>query len=163
MPADRLESLITAGRLLQMAREGTYARGAEYARDGRVRDLALVDGILAARVDGTETYRVRLFRQGEALEFDCTCPVGNELRFCKHCVAAGLAWLVAQGEPVDESGSADGEGAENPLDRIRAVLDGMDAAELRALLLAQARVDDALRERLLLREAARAAADRAAA
>lgn len=155
MSSCSLESLITPGRLLEMAREVTYARGAAYVRDGRVRDLALVDGILAAQVDGTETYRVRLFKQGEGLEFDCTCPVGNELRFCKHCVAAGLAWLIAQGESVAEAAPKLGE--EDSLDRIRAFLEGLDAPALRDLLLSQARADESLRERLLLREAAQAA------
>lgn len=155
-----LEALITPGRLLAMAREVTYARGAEYVRDGRVHDLAIVDGILTARVDGTETYRVRLFKQGEGLEFDCTCPVGNELRFCKHCVAAGLAWLIAQGEPVAEAAPKLGE--DDSLDRIRAFLEEMDAPALRDLLLAEARADEGLRERLLLREAAQAAVPAAA-
>jgi uncharacterized Zn finger protein len=149
---DTLESLITAGRLLETAGEATYARGTAYAREGRVRDMSIQDGVLTARVDGSETYRVRLFKQGTRLEFDCTCPVGNELRFCKHCVAAGLAWLMAQAEPSME-GDLDGSmGREDSLDRVGAVLDDLDAPALRALLLDEARVHEPLCDRLLMRE-----------
>lgn len=148
---DSLESLITAGRLLQTAGEVTYARGAAYAREGRVRDMSIQDGVLTARVDGSETYRVRLFKQGTRLEFDCTCPVGNELRFCKHCVAAGLAWLMAQAEPFMEGDPAGSTGREE-LDRVGALLEELDAPALRALLLDGARVHEPLCDRLLMRE-----------
>lgn len=152
-----LESLITCDLLREMARDVTYARGHAYAQEGRVAELSMQDGVLTARVQGSETYRVRLFRQGTRLDFDCTCPVGNELRFCKHCVAAGLAWLMAQGTPVDGDGPAGAAPGEDDLERLRAFLGGLDAPALRDLLLAEARMDEALCERLLLREAARAA------
>jgi uncharacterized Zn finger protein len=148
---DSLESLITAGRLLETAGEVTYARGAAYARDGRVRDMSIQDGVLTARVDGSETYRARLFKQGTRLDFDCTCPVGNEQRFCKHCVAAGLAWLIAQGEPSME-GDPDGSTGREELDRVGALLQELDAPALRALLLDEARVHEPLCDRLLMRE-----------
>lgn len=151
-----LESLITCDLLLDMARDATYGRGHAYAQDGRVRELSVQDGVLTARVEGSEAYRVRLFRQGTKLDFDCTCPMGNELRFCKHCVAAGLAWLMAQGTPVDGGSPAGTAPAEDSLERISKFLNGLDAPALRELLLAEARSDEALCERLL-REAARAA------
>lgn len=148
-----LESLITCDLLHSMARDVTYARGYAYAQEGRVQEVSMLDGVLTAQVAGTENYRVRLFRQGDKLDFDCTCPVGNELRFCKHCVAAGLAWLMAQGSPV--AGEAGGTmPREDSLVRIGVFLDGLDAPALRELLLAEARMDGGLRERLLLREAA---------
>lgn len=151
-----LESLITCDLLREMARDVTYARGYAYVQEGRVREISVQDGILSARVEGGEAYRVRLFRQGDGLEFDCTCPVGNELRFCKHCVAAGLAWLVAQGTEVgrDATGPAPREGY---LDRIGAFLERLDAPALREVLLAEARTDGDLCERLLLREEAQGA------
>lgn len=149
---DSLESLITSGRLLEMAGEAAYARGAAYAREGRVRDMSIQDGVLTARVDGSETYRVRLFKQGPGIEFDCTCPVGNELRFCKHCVAAGLAWLIAQGEPSMEGNPDGSTGREDPLDRVGALLEELDAPALRALLLDEARAHETLCDRLLMRE-----------
>lgn len=143
-----LDSLITCDLLRALARDATYARGYAYAQDGAVQEVAMLDGVLTARVQGTESYRVRLFRLGDDLEFDCTCPVGNELRFCKHCVAAGLAWLTAQG-------SAGTVSREDSLAHVGAVLEGLDAPALRELLLAEARTDGDLRERLLLRDAAR--------
>lgn len=151
-----LESLITCDLLLEMARDVTYARGHAYAQEGRVRELSIEDGVLTARVDGSETYRVRLFRQGTRLDFDCTCPVGNELRFCKHCVAAGLAWLMAQGTVEDGEGVAGHPPKADALERVHAFLEGMDAPALRGLLLAEARMDDEFRDRMLLREHAQA-------
>lgn len=44
-------------------------------------------------MQGAERYRVRLELAGGELERSCTCPVGREGLFCKHCVAVGLAWL----------------------------------------------------------------------
>jgi uncharacterized Zn finger protein len=153
MTSPGLESLITCDLLRAMARDVTYTRGYAYAQEGRVQEVAMLDGVLTARVEGTENYRVRLFRQGDTLDFDCTCPVGNELRFCKHCVAAGLAWLMAQGTwaGAEMPGSAPGD---EVLARIHTLLDGLDAPALRELLLSEARLDGDLRERLLLREAA---------
>ncbi len=34
-----------------------------------------------------------------ALAYDCTCPLGGDGIFCKHCVAAGLAWLATAALP----------------------------------------------------------------
>jgi uncharacterized Zn finger protein len=146
---DSLESLLTLDRLHHMAGDTTCARGAAYAREGRVRDLALTDGTLTAHVQGTETYQVRLWKHGSQVEFDCTCPVGDALRFCKHAVAAWIAWLAERGETLDEP-AAPSDPREDPLERIRAFLDGKDEAALRELLLAEAGVDEGLRERLLL-------------
>jgi len=157
MTGSGLESLITCDLLRATAGDATYARGYAYAQDGRVQEISMLDGVLSARVEGREGYRVRLFRQGDKLEFDCTCPVGNQLRFCKHCVAAGLAWLMAQGTTMgaETPGTAPGK---DVLAQVGAFLDGLDARGLRTLLLAEARMDGDLCERLLLREAARDAA-----
>jgi uncharacterized Zn finger protein len=162
MPApDSLETMLTSGLLFRMAGEATFARGVAYAGEGRVRELALTDGMLTARVDGTETYQVRLWKHGAEVEFDCTCPVGDALRFCKHGVAAGLAWLAgAKGEPVevpDAPATRAPARREDPLERIGVYLEGLDASALRGLLLSEAASDGGLRERLLIREAARTA------
>ena len=147
----RLAALLTPERLCQMAGSTSYERGVAYARDGRVQELSMENEMLTARVAGTATYRARLRVHAGRLDFDCTCPVGNELRFCKHCVAAGLAWILAQGG--ESEAGARPEPPENPMDRLRAHLEAQDAPALRALLLAEAARDDGLRDRLLLRGA----------
>lgn len=144
--------LLTADLLFRLAGQVTYLRGLAYANEGRVEELAIQDGVLAAHVRGTESYTVRLDTEKPALSFDCTCPVGDEVRFCKHCVAVGLTWLMAQGEPLVVTAGARPAGP--PMDRVRAFLEHQDAGSLRAMLLAEAEVNDNLRERLLLREAA---------
>lgn len=149
--SDTLESLLTSGLLCRMAGEVTFERGAAYAREGRVKDFALTDGMLTAHVAGTETYQVRLWKHGSGVEFDCTCPVGDALRFCKHGVAAGLAWLASRGEG---EAPAVRTPREQPADRIRTYLAGLDESALRDLLQAEAERDERLRERLLVREAA---------
>jgi uncharacterized Zn finger protein len=47
---------------------------------------------------GTRPYRVELWIEEDDLEYSCTCPMGADGEFCKHCVAVGLKWLEA-GEP----------------------------------------------------------------
>lgn len=164
--------LLTADLLFRLAGQVTYLRGLAYANEGRVEELEIQDGVLVAHVRGTETYTVRLDTEKPGLSFDCTCPVGDEVRFCKHCVAVGLTWLLARGEALVVT--ADARPAEPPMDRVRAFLDRQDAESLRAILLAEAQVNDTLCERLLLRDAAtgadaaslkrlRAAIDRATA
>lgn len=152
MSSDTLPALLTADILLRLAGDTTYLRGLAYANEGRVEELAIQDGVLVAHVRGTETYTVRLDTEKPGLSFDCTCPVGDEVRFCKHCVAVGLTWLMAQGEPLDVM--ADARPAEPPMDRVRAFLEHQDAESLRAILLAEVDVNANLRERLLLRDAA---------
>jgi uncharacterized Zn finger protein len=48
---------------------------------------------------------VRLWAE-DGLVFSCDCPLGLDGEFCKHCVAAGLAWLEG-----DFSGHAPGGSA----------------------------------------------------
>lgn len=152
MSSETPPALLTADLLLRLAGQVTYLRGLAYANEGRVNDLAIQDGVLVAHVRGTQTYTVRLDTEKPALSYDCTCPVGDEVRFCKHCVAVGLAWLLARGEPLVVTTSARPAGP--PMDRVRAFLEQQDAESLRAILLAEAEVNDNLRERLLLRDAA---------
>lgn len=143
--------LLTADILFRLAGDVTYQRGLAYANDGRVGELAIQDGVLVAHVRGTETYTVRLDTEKPGLSFDCTCPVGDEVRFCKHCVAVGLTWLMSRGEAVEVTTRT--QPAELPMDGVRAFLERQDAESLRTILLAEAQVNENLRERLLLRDA----------
>ncbi|WP_420127514.1 SWIM zinc finger family protein [Longimicrobium sp.] len=153
MSSETLPAVLTADLLFRLAGDTTYLRGLAYANEDRVEDLVIQDGVLVAHVRGTETYTVRLDTEKPGLSFDCTCPVGDEVRFCKHCVAVGLTWLLAQGETLVIT-TPSARPAEPSMDRVRAFLERQDADSLRAILLAEVDVNENLRERLLLRDAA---------
>jgi uncharacterized Zn finger protein len=144
-------AILTADILLRLAGDVTYLRGLAYANEGRVGELAVQDGVLVAHVRGTETYTVRLDTEKPGLSFDCTCPVGDEVRFCKHCVAVGLAWLMGRGEPLTVTPRT--RPADLSMEQVRAFLERQDADTLRSILLAEADANENLRERLLLRDA----------
>ena len=70
-----------------------FARGASYFASGAVVDLVQTRDAIKAHVLGSDEYRVELRPVRGVLAASCTCPVGKEGEFCKHAVAAGLAWL----------------------------------------------------------------------
>lgn len=99
-------------------------------------DLIQTRGAIKATVVGSDAYRVVLRPAGRALEWSCTCPLGEEGTFCKHAVAAGLAWLAREGAGGDELAEA------------RACLESESREYLIELLLDQAANDPELRARL---------------
>ncbi|WP_066884089.1 SWIM zinc finger family protein [Carbonactinospora thermoautotrophica] len=82
-----------------------YKRGVRYFEQGRVDHLEPGgDGVYAV-VTGQDAYQVRLWWEDGRLAGECDCPVGADGWFCKHCVAAGLAWAEAgrffeEGQPA---------------------------------------------------------------
>lgn len=99
-------------------------------------DLVRTRAAVRATVAGSEEYRVLLRPAGRALEWSCTCPLGEEGTFCKHAVAAGLAWLAREGEGGDD------------LAGVRAHLESESRESLVELLVEQAANDLELRARL---------------
>jgi len=79
--------------LRRLAGPTWFERGERYAADAAVSAL-VEDGGVVARVRGTSNYRVRMWVDGSALGFACSCPLGREGGCCKHCVAVGLLWLA---------------------------------------------------------------------
>ena len=79
--------------LRRLAGATSFRRGEEYAAGGRVQDLVESEDSIAGQVRGTRQYDVRLWVDAGSLEYACTCPVGADGAFCKHCVAVGIAWL----------------------------------------------------------------------
>ncbi|MBX6312852.1 MAG: SWIM zinc finger family protein, partial [Isosphaeraceae bacterium] len=73
--------------------EGVRARGQSYFAKGRVAITSAKAGeIVAAKVRGSETYRVKLRIRGGRLHASCTCPYfGPEGEPCKHLWATILA------------------------------------------------------------------------
>ncbi|MGH2951151.1 MAG: SWIM zinc finger family protein [Solirubrobacterales bacterium] len=51
-------------------------------------------------MQGRDAYRVELSAGASGLRFRCTCPVGLEGAFCKHCVAVALCWLDSGTPPA---------------------------------------------------------------
>lgn len=81
--------MLSLSRIEHLADEGSLQRGRDYFRSRRVTHLTTSqDGAVRAIVEGEQLYRVELHDR----TWDCTCPVGAQGIFCKHCVAAALAY-----------------------------------------------------------------------
>ncbi|MCW2764865.1 MAG: hypothetical protein JWO11_824, partial [Nocardioides sp.] len=78
----------------ELADEGSYARGQDYAGRGLVELTAVTADSVSALARGTSTYDVVL---GDRT-WSCTCPVGIRGDICKHVVATALT-AAGQVEP----------------------------------------------------------------
>jgi uncharacterized Zn finger protein len=151
--AGQLKNVLTREALRQLAGARSFARGEDYFTAGQVISLVEHSGQLTATVQGTEDYRVKISIRDGALDYDCTCPMGADGAFCKHCVAVGLAWLA---DDPGKSPTKEAKVADTPvvtLDDARAWLAKQEKSELVEMLLDQAATDAHLRERLLLQAA----------
>jgi uncharacterized Zn finger protein len=129
-------------RLRALAGARSYERGEEYAVEGRVERLAVGVDSAMATVAGSSPYRVALrLDQARGLRGSCSCPMGEDGAFCKHCVAVGLAVAGRAGAGHDE---------------LRAYLASRPHAELVELVLGALRHDPVLRDGLQLDMAAQA-------
>ncbi len=154
-PADveALSELVTPKLLRRMAGARYFDRGEAYFEAGAVRSLRAYEGGVKAVVQGSRRYRVHLWSEDGELGYACSCPVGHEGDFCKHCVAVGLAWQ-ASGQTA-EAGAREEDGSVLGEADVRAYLSRLDKEELVSLLLEQADEDERLHRRLTL-QAARA-------
>lgn len=139
-----------------LADPGSLARGAVYASQGRVERLAGSTERVTATVRGSMPYAVELRADGDALAWSCSCPIGEDGGFCKHCVAVALTLdpegpdaLFDPDEGEDDVGGADPDG-----DRLTEYVERLDHERLVALVVEQAGGDRRLRERLLAEAAA---------
>jgi len=83
--------ILSRSVLVNLAGERSFERGEDYYHRGAVHSLTEFEGILTARVIGTYEYRVRFEAEGDGrLRYSCSCPVGADGLFCKHCAAGGL-------------------------------------------------------------------------
>ncbi len=142
----RLEPMLDRALLRGLAGARSYERGEEYFEAGCVDRLVIEGDALLATVMGTQPYQVELRPGEESLEHSCTCPIGREGAFCKHCVATGLALLEGGG-----SGSPPHRPEPLRLDEIRAKLENLDREALAALLIEEAEADECVLERLRLK------------
>ena len=137
--------------LLELAGGRSFERGEDYYRRGAVCSLVEHEGLLTARVLGNHEYRVR-FRAKEngGLSYTCSCPVGTDGLFCKHCVAVALTWLeqrAGKRRPEEDGGQG------LTMEELGAFLEEQDKDVLVRLLLEQAMEDERLYGKLLMRAA----------
>jgi uncharacterized Zn finger protein len=154
MPATgQLKTALTRDALRHLAGARSFERGEDYFAAGQVTSLVEHAGKLTATVQGTEDYRVTLSVRDGKLGFDCTCPMGADGAFCKHCVAVGLAWLANSAGNTAKKNLRAVDTPVVTLDDARAWLNQQEKKTLAEMLLDQAATDQHLRERLLLQAA----------
>lgn len=150
MPMKSLKALLTASRIRALASSLTIKRGQDYYARGYVQSLSSTSTGIRAYILGQRTYKVELSAVGKALEYDCTCPMGEQGDFCKHCVATAIAFL---NDPPPEDAF--------PIESIRAHLVAESSARLAELILDWAADNQYLQDRLLQYQADLAGPDAA--
>jgi uncharacterized Zn finger protein len=138
---DELSQVLDEATVVGLASVPFYERGLAYLKEGRVGALRASIRRVGATVQGSEDYLVELRARDGKLRFSCSCPVGREGAFCKHCVAVVLAWQREHGDPAPT------------LDDARAHLETLPQGELVELLIDHAHDDEGLARKLLLRTA----------
>lgn len=143
--------------LEESAGAAVFGRGLAYFEQGKVKLARDGGGNTTWNVRGTQTYQVELYFEDGGLHVDCTCPYADEA-FCKHMVAAGMAWRKHLGanDSVDEqvkgaSRKSAARRARQPAtsaasgrEALRAFVEGQDAAVLADRLWAWAEQDGTL-------------------
>ncbi|MEO8333277.1 MAG: DUF6880 family protein, partial [Gallionella sp.] len=117
-----------------------FARGKAYFEDGLVSSVEENEDEITACVQGTYDYEVRFCEEDGELGFECSCPVGQDYDFCKHCVAAGLAVLAQDVSKKQRS----------PTNDIRKYLETLGPEALMGIITDTCKHDKRLREKLLL-------------
>jgi len=151
MSKDTQELTVMLDRALlrRLAGARSYERGVGYHDQGRVLSPTEYNGVVAAKVRGTQDYAVKLWIEDDRVQHSCTCPMGEDGAFCKHCVAVAL-------ELVEGKKSGASRRAAKPtvtMDDVRAHLARQDKDSLVQLLMQQAMEHADLRRRLLMQAA----------
>ncbi len=146
-----LDDLISRASLEGLAGPRTFRRGEEYLAVGAVGRLRITGDRVAAKVEGTTTYRVELRDDDGMLAFDCSCPHAADDYFCKHGVALGLAWLDRPVVERKAGAASGGKKRRDPWRDIEQYLSRQPVDTLVELLLEVAQRDDRLYQSLLLK------------
>jgi len=147
-------AFLERGALRRITGARSFERGEEYFFNGQVRAISEDNGTITAKVQGTQPYRIKLWIEDEDLEYSCTCPVGADGEFCKHCVAVGLAWFESKQLKASKKGK---QASGVTMDDVRAHLLEQDKSALVNMLVEHALEDDRLRQRLLMKAAKKGA------
>jgi len=147
---------ISKEQIRELTDEGSWERGVDYYKEGNVISLLEDKGTIVAKVSGTRIYNVRLWKEDGQLESFCSCPMGDEGVFCKHCVAVGLTYIGGGMKSADESSRRRRRKKLKPEitpDDVRQYLLQQEANTLVELIMQQFMEDEALQERLMLKAA----------
>lgn len=132
----------TRNEVESLADPRSFLRGVGYQRDGRVEIRDRHEDAVKAIVRGSMPYHVEL-RRSPKVAWSCTCPVGEDGTFCKHCVAVALD----EAGPDRKSKRPDKRNDEEP--DLRKYVAGLDDEVLVELVMEQVDSDWRLRERLM--------------
>lgn len=147
---------ITKKELKELTDSGSWERGVSYYEEGNVISLFEDKGKITAKVQGTDVYIVQLYMEDGELIGQCTCPMGEAEVFCKHCVAAGLAYLEGLPDTVDGGNSKKKTKKHAPAitsDDIRNFLSQQKNDALVDIIMEQAIKDENLLDRLMMKTA----------
>lgn len=119
----------------------TFERGEQCFVGNRVLGVESGPGQLCGIVKPQETgrapYEIRIWVKDDGLAFECSCPVGQSLQFCKHAVAVALAHLKKEQQKI-----------EMQLAKLKGELMNLSMNSLLDGLIAQARTDPGVFEML---------------
>src|SRR5665213_839368 len=135
---EQLSNVLSEAIVERLSSLRSFARGTAYLDEGRVGPSRMGAGRVNATVQGSESYAVELRISDGRLRFACSCPIGIEGEFCKHCVAVAL------------SSFGDGDSSAPTLDDARIYLESLPPRSLVELLVDHAHDDERLARRLLL-------------
>ena len=157
-----LRSMLDPRTVANLAGSRSYSRGLGYHGDGRVRLVRVDDNAVEAVVRGTVPYVVNLRVDDGELDSSCTCPMGDDGEFCKHCVATALTLTDGEGgnEAVSDAqrrstgvaGTSIAVATHEP--DLRSFVESLPVDALVELVMEQTRDDWRLRERLTAQAAA---------
>lgn len=119
-------------QIQRLAGVKVFSRGEEYYSSNRVEKVSESESTIHAIVQGNLPYSVMItLDAGSRLAHRCSCPQGDEGRFCKHCVATALAWMEPQSvSPTEPGSNPDKEPASTPQDEIQTFLEAQSKEDL---------------------------------
>lgn len=139
--------LLTKEAVESLSGGAYFQRGLQYFNDGNVERVTEHDNRIVASVMGSYPYTVTFTIKRGRLDYRCSCPLGHNNEFCKHCVAAALAW-------IESLAAAKTRGAASPTEKFKSLADGlanMERSELEKILVNLAMEDQQLQKKLQLR------------
>ncbi len=96
---DVFANILHRSAIEALAGSPIFARGERYFAEARVRSMERTRGELRGVVDGTTSYRCRIWVKGDSLAYHCECPYSQEDgAYCKHLVALALSWLAGESD-----------------------------------------------------------------
>ena len=143
-----IQQLLTRATIRKLAGGRSFERGEDYFLDDAVEYVSEDKGVIKGTVQGTHRYKVKIWVSDEGIDYDCTCPIGQDGEFCKHCVAVGLQWLKEKGECGKASTKKKLKTSEVD---IHAYLMQLGKKELADMVIERMYDDNTFRERLILK------------